>query len=72
MKTVLWQSPQNEPVTSTGGERRAGKRSYTTSRDTTILSLTLFEKTSLIQLLAESEHTMEESGMSNQLDLFGY
>jgi len=37
-----------------------------------ILSLTLFEKTSLIQLLAESEHTMEESGMSNQLDLFGY
>jgi IS4 transposase len=37
-----------------------------------ILSLTLFEKTSLIQLLAESEHTMEESGMSNKLDLFGY
>ncbi|MDP6926430.1 MAG: transposase, partial [Rhodospirillales bacterium] len=37
-----------------------------------ILSLTLFEKTSLIQLLAESEHTMEVSGMSNQLDLFGY
>jgi hypothetical protein len=36
------------------------------------LSLTLFEKTSLIQLLAESEHTMEVSGMSNQLDLFGY
>jgi hypothetical protein len=36
------------------------------------LSLTLFEKTSLIQLLAEGEHTMEESGMSNQLDLFSY
>ena len=34
MKTVPWQSPQNEPVTSTGGEKRVGKRSYTTSRDT--------------------------------------
>ena len=35
-----------------------------------ILSLTLFEKTSLIQLLADSDHTMEGGGMSNQLDLF--
>ena len=35
-----------------------------------ILSLTLFEKTSLIQLLAESDHTLKGDGMSNQLDLF--
>jgi hypothetical protein len=35
-----------------------------------ILSLTLFEKTSLIQLLAQSDHAMDENGMSNQLDLF--
>ncbi len=35
-----------------------------------ILSLTLFEKTSLIQLLAEGDHTVEGRGMSNQLDLF--
>ena len=35
-----------------------------------ILSLTLFEQTSLIQLLAESDHTVEGGGMSNQLDLF--
>ena len=35
-----------------------------------ILSLTLFEKISLIQLLAEDDHTMEGGGMSNQLDLF--
>ena len=36
-----------------------------------ILSLTLFEKTPLIQLLADVESTMEEGRMSNQLDLFG-
>ena len=35
-----------------------------------ILSQTLFEKTSLIQLLADSDHTMEGGGISNQLDLF--
>ena len=35
-----------------------------------ILSLTLFEKTSLIQLLAESDHTLKGDGMPNQLDLF--
>ncbi len=35
-----------------------------------ILSLTLFEKISLIQLLAEDDHTMKGGGMSNQLDLF--
>ncbi len=35
-----------------------------------ILSLTLFEKTSLIQLLAERDHTLKGDGMSNQLDLF--
>ena len=35
-----------------------------------ILSLTLFEQTSLIQLLAEGDHTVEGDGMSNQLDLF--
>jgi hypothetical protein len=38
-----------------------------------ILSLTLFEKTSLIQLLADVEHTVEtidQDNMSNQLDLF--
>lgn len=35
-----------------------------------ILSLTLFEKTSLIQLLEQSDHAMDENGMSNQLDLF--
>ena len=35
-----------------------------------ILSLTLFEKTSLIHLLAEGEYAMEESGIFNQLDLF--
>ncbi len=35
-----------------------------------ILSLTLFEKTSLIQLLAEGDHTVEGGGMSNQLELF--
>ncbi len=37
-----------------------------------ILSLTLFEKTPLNQLLAESDPAIEEDGMSNQLDLFGY
>jgi hypothetical protein len=35
-----------------------------------ILSLTLFDKTSLIQLLAEDDHTLEGDGRSNQLDLF--
>lgn len=35
-----------------------------------ILRLTLFEKTSLIQLLAEGDYTVEGGGMSNQLDLF--
>ena len=35
-----------------------------------ILSLTLFENTSLIQLLAGADHTMEGGGMANQLDLF--
>ncbi len=34
------------------------------------LSLTLFEKTSLIQLLAGAEYTTEGARMSNQLDLF--
>ena len=37
-----------------------------------IMSLTLFEKTSLIQLLGNVEHIIEEGGMPNQLDLFGY
>ena len=36
-----------------------------------ILSLILFEKISLIQLLAEGNHTVEEGGMSNQLGLLG-
>jgi hypothetical protein len=35
-----------------------------------ILSLTLFEKTSLIQLLAGVDHTMEGGGISKQLNLF--
>ena len=35
-----------------------------------ILSLTPFEQTSLIQLLAEGDHTVEGGGMSNHLDLF--
>ncbi len=37
-----------------------------------ILSLTLFEQTPLIQLLAESDHTVKQGGMSNQLNLFDY
>ncbi len=35
-----------------------------------ILSLTLFEKTSLIQLLAESDYTTDDRAISNQLNLF--
>ena len=37
-----------------------------------ILSLTLFEKTSLIQLLTESPLTSEELTMANQLNLFDF
>ncbi len=35
-----------------------------------ILSLTLFEKTSLIQMLAEGDYTMDDRAISNQLNLF--
>ncbi len=35
-----------------------------------ILSLTLFEKTSLIQLLAQSDYTTDDRAISNQLNLF--
>jgi len=35
-----------------------------------ILSLTLFEKTSLIQILTGSDYKMENCDMSKQLDLF--
>jgi hypothetical protein len=37
-----------------------------------ILSLTLFEKTSLVQLLTSSAHTTEDISMHNQLNLFDY
>ena len=37
-----------------------------------ILSLTLFEKISLIQLLGDVDHTIEEGYIAKQLDLFDY